>query len=321
MTPRPTSPDAQPGVNAPSQQRPSDDGQAPAASLRVFFGHHKCATGWITDILREIAFHMGVGFRIAHSARHIRPYDSFGAFVDGEEVDVLSYTNAAAEHARDLPPHRGFHVVRDPRDVLVSAYFSHRYSHPAERWPALQAHRKKLKALPKEEGLMEEMAFSRGVFEQMHRWDYDQEHVLELKMERLTAHPKREFGRVARFLGVLEEPPPAGAAGLARAMQMRMNRLNQRGRRFMPGPLPMFPVPRRRLDAITAPMLDTILYRKRFKKMAGGRKKGEENVESHYRKGQPGDWKNHFDDELAARFKDEYNDVLLKLGYETTPDW
>jgi hypothetical protein len=304
-----------------SENGASKNGKAARPALCVFFGHHKCATGWISGIVREICFHLGGHLRIVPSARHIRPRSSLGAFVEEEGVDVLAYTNAAIEHARALPPHRGFHVVRDPRDVLVSAYFSHRYSHPAGQWPALQAHREKLKSLSKKEGLFREMEFSRGVFEQMQRWDYEQEHVLEVKLEELSAHPRERFMEIARFLGLLDEKEVSKAAGWKGAVQMRLNRLNQRGRRFMPGRLPMFPVPQRRLPAITAPMLRTILHRKRFEKMAGGREKGEEDVTSHYRKGQPGDWKNHFDDELAARFKDEYNDVLLKLGYETTPDW
>ena len=57
-----------------------------------------------------------------------------------------------------------------------------------------------------------------------------------------------------------------------------------------------------------------------FEKMAG-RKRGEDNPYSHYRKGSPGDWRNHFD-QLSARFFDELNpDLLLGLGYESNPQW
>ena len=63
------------------------------------------------------------------------------------------------------------------------------------------------------------------------------------------------------------------------------------------------------------------LERLSFKKLAGGRKKGEENIKSHYRKGVHGDWKNHLNDDHVAFFKEHYNELLIKLGYETDGDW
>jgi hypothetical protein len=54
---------------------------------------------------------------------------------------------------------------------------------------------------------------------------------------------------------------------------------------------------------------------------AGGRAPGEEDVTSHYRKGVPGDWKLHFGPAHIDYFKQHYNDLLLKLGYEQSPDW
>ena len=53
----------------------------------------------------------------------------------------------------------------------------------------------------------------------------------------------------------------------------------------------------------------------------GGHKPGQENTRSHYRKGVAGDWANHFTPDHCEYFKKHYNEVLLKLGYETSPDW
>jgi hypothetical protein len=58
-----------------------------------------------------------------------------------------------------------------------------------------------------------------------------------------------------------------------------------------------------------------------FRKKSGGRIRGEQDVAHHYRAGIPGDWKNHFFPELTRRFKAEYGDVLIKLGYEKNADW
>lgn len=64
-----------------------------------------------------------------------------------------------------------------------------------------------------------------------------------------------------------------------------------------------------------------IIYRNRFSVKAGKRNVGNEDVRSHYRKGISGDWANHFNSEHKEYFKENYNHVLLKLGYEKKSDW
>ena len=52
-----------------------------------------------------------------------------------------------------------------------------------------------------------------------------------------------------------------------------------------------------------------------FKKITHGRNQGEEDKLSHYRKGVPNDWKNYFDDELNAKFKEIAGDIIANLRY------
>ena len=293
---------------------------AVALALRVFYGHHKCATGWIDDVLREVAFRIGTELRIVHTPSHFASAGSLGALVEREQVDLLAYTNAELAQARTLPAHRGFHVVRDPRDLLVSAYFSHLHSHSTEDWPELAAHRAALQSLSKEEGLFAEMEFSAWVFRDMDAWDYEQPHVLELKMETLTAAPREGFQRVLEWLGLIA-PGAEGVRGLAQRAALRMNRLHYRGRRYMPGGLPLFPAPRQRLGGIPRVELERVLEEKSFVRLAGGRARGTENVKSHYRKGTPGDWRNHFTEAHAAAFAQRYGGLLVRLGYETDEAW
>lgn len=60
-----------------------------------------------------------------------------------------------------------------------------------------------------------------------------------------------------------------------------------------------------------------MLYdRNRFEKYSGGRKKGLENPNSHYRKGIAGDWINYFDDTTISHFKQVTKDLLEVLGYQ-----
>jgi hypothetical protein len=293
------------------------------SSLRVFYGHHKCATGWITENIREMIFHLGQRHKIVHLPKHFAAYGTLDGLVAATRADMLFYTNATMEQARTLRPHRGFHVVRDPRDVLVSAYFSHLHSHPTDDWSVLATHRQRLQAVSKEEGLVAEMDFSRPQFESMMAWDYDQPHVLEMQMETLTADPLAGFTRVARFFGWLDDEAALGRGltGLLRVGQLRLNRLNHRGRRFMPGSWPMFPVPKRRLETMPPRELARIVEDKSFRRLSGGRSKGQENVQSHYRKGVPGDWKNHFSAEHRRLFKRRHGDLLIRLGYEADHHW
>jgi hypothetical protein len=64
-----------------------------------------------------------------------------------------------------------------------------------------------------------------------------------------------------------------------------------------------------------------IVYQNRFSKLADGRTEGDEDQKSHYRKGLPGDWMDHFNGQHKRYFKEHYNDLLVKLGYEKDNDW
>jgi hypothetical protein len=52
-----------------------------------------------------------------------------------------------------------------------------------------------------------------------------------------------------------------------------------------------------------------------------GRKRGEEDVGAHKRKGISGDWRNHFTPETIALFKEKFGQHLIETGYETSLDW
>jgi hypothetical protein len=56
-----------------------------------------------------------------------------------------------------------------------------------------------------------------------------------------------------------------------------------------------------------------------FSKLTGAADRGED-VTNRLRKGVAGDWKNHFDERHKEYFKSHFNDVLVKLRYETSDD-
>ena len=57
-----------------------------------------------------------------------------------------------------------------------------------------------------------------------------------------------------------------------------------------------------------------------FKRQTG-RKQGDENRSSYLRKGQAGDWANHFSRGAAQFFHETYGDVLIRAGYESDHSW
>ncbi len=304
--------------NTIKQAKPN--GSNPFA-LRMFFGHHKCATGWIDNILREICLHMGISFKIVHQPYSFEKYGTLGPLTKQENIQFLSYINTDLRYTHDLEVYRAFHVVRDPRDIVVSAYFSHLHSLKAPTWDELNTLRDKLSGLSKEEGLFFELEYLQDQFRRMGEWDYNQDHILEIKMEELSADPVGKFQEILEFMEMFDPEERAGLGLKMRNMRLKMNRLNHKGRRFMPGKMPIFMVPKRPLYTFPRVALEEVAEKLSFKRMAGGRKKGEENIKSHYRKGVHGDWKNHLNDGHIAYFKTHYNDLLIKLGYEDSDQW
>lgn len=52
-----------------------------------------------------------------------------------------------------------------------------------------------------------------------------------------------------------------------------------------------------------------------------GRKDGTEDPESHYRKGQAGDWKRYFTEENVRWFREEAGEALAMAGFEKDDNW
>ena len=321
--------------------------------LRAFFGHHKCATQWIRAIVEDVCALTGLR-PVPLSLLEENPWvSSLPEYVARTRPDVLLYMNADIAQVRTLASLRGFHVVRDPRDLVVSAYYSHLHSHPLDTWPGLAEHRRRLESVGKTEGLLLEMDFSRRVLDEIRAWDYAQPDVLEMRMEDLVRSPYERMAEIMIFLGLVR--PPARrldlgeqGAALAAAAASRLQRsagdvlyatlraadattrrlLGRKAQRWraLPGrehlasvaPLDRLRFRRRRLDLAS---LLGIVHRHRFPALSGGRDRGVEDARSHYRKGSAGDWSNHFEPVHVERFKHSYNDLLLTLGYETTPDW
>ena len=283
------------------------------APLLAAFGHHKCASMWIHGIVGRVCLDLG----LRHSVAFLP--ESFGgdlrSFVEKERTQFLMYGNADFAQARrlDLSRVRGFHYVRDPRDIVVSGYFSHRNTHATEAWTDLLPYREKLQAVSKEEGLHLELEFEAGQFDEMRSWkDCPPDAAIEhYRIEELTADPYQRTLDILTGLGLVDEgyySPAKRAHFLWSKLAARLKASSGIG---LPGVVKQLPAER----ALG------ILHECDFRQRAKGRKPGQEDRGSHFRKGVRGDWLNHFTLAHLQEFKQRYEDLLFQFGYETDPDW
>ncbi len=285
----------------------------------VYFGHHKCATQYIKAVVKHVADWLGLTFEVVDypveapelgsdgTLRHRLHIKQKGYVAPTADILYFANANAAAIAAlAERGTYCGFHVIRDPRDIVVSGYFSHLYSHPMtehnREW--MGAWRQELAAAPsQEEGLLLELQYEAANFANLRGWDYANPQVLELRYEELIRDPLATFSQAFAFWGL--RIPRRGLPMLARMAV-------QRGWRRVGGQ----PMPPHR--CLPQPLLTHILSRNAFGRKAGGRTQGEEDPRHHYRKGVAGDWRNYFTPRVTAAFKDRYGDLLVTLGYETS---
>jgi hypothetical protein len=245
------------------------------ATILAYFGHHKAGSTWISRITQEICAQSGLQAVVHNNAMrlggHLEEYRKANPF------NFLILLNSDYTFVRYVDV-KGFHVVRDPRDIVVSGYFSHYYNHPDEGWPRLTHFRRYLRTLSKDEGLLREMEFLSGGLYDMLAWNYDTPAILQLRFEDLIKDPVHHFTVIFGFLGI---------------------------------------VPQKASEE----QLGGIIGQYSFEKLSGGRQPGSEDQTHHFRKGKPGDWQNHFNEQHKDYFKRLYNPLLLKLGYEKTENW
>jgi hypothetical protein len=309
--------------------------------MKAYFGHHKCASTWVWQLVQRVSREIGLhhysvldeltplarGPLMSYSTRdrgkeHLRGKVERARLRERAEAagaEFVSCITADREQLEALAPTRGFHVIRDPRDIIVSGYFSHRNARPAHHpgaggWalPHIAEHRERLLGVSKEEGLVLEMDFARQEMLDLVEWDYDRPEILELRLEDLSARPYEGFIRVFRHLGLLPDDEPTAGRELAGVWLRRtLNRVaSRRGLRRLRRPMPA-----------TGEILLGAVYGQRFEANTKGRRAGVEDTASHYRKGVAGDWVNHFSPVHVDAFEQRHPGLLQQRGYESSDDW
>jgi len=181
--------------------------EANATPLHAYFGHHRSGSTWLYRVFREVV-EDALGGRVLYAAGDWSFDGDLPAARARGDFDFLAYTNADFRQVRGLPV-CGIHVVRDPRDLLVSAYYAHAFSHPTDNWPELARLRPLLRSAPAETGLLLELDFCRNVFDDMASWPAEWPGIVRIRFEEMVAAPWARLREAFAHLGFLDRLPEA----------------------------------------------------------------------------------------------------------------
>ena len=169
--------------------------------ISAYFGHHKCASTYINQIIENVVRPLGKKTKIEYIASNLpfeyhnkkeqkQAIEKVYTFAEEGNFDFICHGNADNELIKRLEKrnYKAFHVIRDPRDIVVSGYFSHGKSHPVHPVynPWLKNYKEKLNSLDKDQGLLLELEYCKTYFKRMYEWDYKNPNIYETKFEILT---------------------------------------------------------------------------------------------------------------------------------------
>jgi hypothetical protein len=161
--------------------------------------YHKAGTKWFVRVMREVAAHFGLDYSTGSE------YESIRALEEGRTRGVfMDY----GSHVRldTLGDYIGSHMIRDPRDMVVSGYFFHLWT--SEPWAALplaehrgMSYREYLNSLDQEEGLLVEIRRMSFWVNHMLDWDYQNPNMFEIRYEDIMEDEEATFRNMFQHYG------------------------------------------------------------------------------------------------------------------------
>lgn len=247
--------------------------------------HHKTGTVWMRNILKQIG--QRCNFHFTRYPKSLKNLEAVYTTAKNKNSALLRVTENSKIREEDLSS-SVVHLVRDPRDVLVSATHYHQKSTENflhRPWGTLtkgKNYKDYLCSLPTfEDKLLFEMnAYSRRVFGDMQSWPYDPNRFVEVKYEDIISDANMAaFSKIFDRAGF--EPEERDAA------------------------------------------LDIVWQNSIFGGLADENKKKAVRVEgtNHIRSGASGQWQNEFTPRVAEEFAKLYQPLLEKYGYEQDDSW
>ncbi len=197
------------------------------------------------------------------------------------QIDMLIIPHSQVDF-KLLPDYVGTHIIRDPRDLLISAYFYHLRTD--EEWcakpnpahisrPADVSYQQHLRNLDQEQGLIYELNHVAGKMTAlMGQWDYHNKKMFELRFEDVIGNERDTFRQVFKWYGFtgdkLEQAVEIGES-------LALNKVSESDKKFQ-----------------------------------------------HARPGSRiGQWEDFFTPKIKEDFKRRFGEVLIKLGYVQDNHW
>lgn len=231
-----------------------------------FLGHHKCATSWMRKVFRHIAQKKHWNYEVHQGINDFLKFEN-------SKRTIKMFVNAVHENFK-IPEHeKAVHLLRDPRDAMISGYWSWKNSHKNNNAEILEV-REVLNRCSLTEGLEVMLNYIR-IFDQIPKYVPGKfRNILDIRYEELLENSFYIFNKMFKFLDL----------------------------------------------ALTDEEVQFLTDEYSFKNITM-RLPGNENKNSHYRKGVSGDWKNYFTLDIKKKFKKKYGEELILLGYEKDMEW
>ncbi|MEO1378098.1 MAG: sulfotransferase domain-containing protein, partial [Cyanobacteria bacterium J06635_10] len=181
-----------------SRSQEADISEALTLSHQVLVGtHHKTGTAWMRNIFESICRNHHLLFYVGH--HHQAP----------EKFDVFLQNHSVFDLEEIEQPYKGLHIIRDPRDIVVSGCFYHQKSDepwlhlPRQKFGGLTYQAKINSYDSMDDRLMFEMENSG--FHTIHEilgWEYSNSNFVEVKYEDLIQDINLLlFHQIFTFLG------------------------------------------------------------------------------------------------------------------------
>lgn len=261
------------------------------------FTYHKTGYWFLYKVFSQISEAMDWKFQRLLGMQKDLPNDS----------DVVLFAHSLIDLSHVSKPYLGIHVIRDPRDIIVSGYLYHRRT--KEKWcinadfdleppimfpqvPYSQQHRpekwkrgyllslngksyqENLLSMSQHDGLLFEMNnYGTWTIESIRNWDYTNKNILELKFENIISSFDHSFCMMFDHLGFSKSET---------YKSMKIARKHD-------------------------------LKRKSFEEI---QKMNHVSSEKIVKK-----WEDYFEEEHKKAFLDKFGNLLVDLGYETTANW
>ena len=238
----------------------------------IFHGtYHKMGTVWLMRVLQRVADLYDITMQKCNLV--------------GDRLQTgtgLIFANHSQLELGELGDFVGSHLIRDPRDVIVSGYFYHlwtdeAWAHQPKQEYDGQSYQQFLNSTDQHAGISAEIdRFSKYVDEySLRKWNYRDPRIIELRYEDLIADEAGIFERMFRHYGFHEK---AIRRCVKAALQFSF-------------------------EKVTA------------------RKPGEATEKQHLRSGKPGQWRDVLSREHCEAIRVQFGDLLVKTGYESGHDW